>query len=105
MTDLRVTATAMGRDAQIALERSIARLKGDDRLAPVTVVPPHTLAGISVRRSLAMRLGGVVNLHVLVLPRLIELIGSPDASRRRDADHSGDAFRIEAIRECDQCHA
>ena len=87
----------MGRDAQIALERSIARLKGDDLLAPVTVVPPHTLAGLSVRRSLAMRLGGVVNLHVLVLPRLIELIGSPDLATKGRRPLT-DAFRIEAIR-------
>ena len=97
MTDLRVTAVAMGPDAHIALERSIERLKAGDRLAPVTVVPPNALAGLSVRRSLAMRLGGVVNLHVLVLPRLIELIGSPmlAAEGRRPL---GDAFRIEAIR-------
>ena len=87
----------MGRDARIALERSIERLKAGDRLAPVTVVPPNALAGLSVRRWLAMQLGGVVNLHVLVLPRLIELIGSPTlaAEGRRPL---GDAFRIEAIR-------
>ena len=87
----------MGPDARIALERSIERLKAGDRLAPVTVVPPNALAGLSVRRWLAMRLGGVVNLHVLVLPRLIELIGSPTLATegRRPL---GDAFRIEAIR-------
>ena len=87
----------MGPDARIALDRSIQRLKGDDGLAPVTVVPPNALAGLSIRRWLAMRLGGVVNLHVLVLPRLIELIGSPTlaADGRRPL---ADAFRIEAIR-------
>ena len=87
----------MGPDARIALERSIQRLKGDDLLAPVTVVPPNALAGLSIRRALAIRLGGVVNLHVLVLPRLIELIGSPTlaADGRRPL---ADAFRIEAIR-------
>ena len=97
MSDVRITAVAMGRDAEVALERSIERLKAGDRLAPVTVVPPTALAGLSVRRLLAMKLRGVVNLHFLVLPRLIELIGSPAlaAEGRRPL---ADAFRIEAIR-------
>ena len=87
----------MGRDARAALETVSTRLKGGDRLAPVTVVPPNTLAGLRLRRSFGMRSGGVVNLRVLVLPRLIEFIGAPvlAAEGRRPLS---DAFRIESIR-------
>ncbi len=97
MAGLQVTTAAMGRSSRDALEAVVERLKGGNRLAPVTVVPPNTIAGLSLRRSLAMRPGGVVNLRVLVLPRLIEFIGAPllAAQGRRPLS---DAFRIESIR-------
>ena len=94
---MRVTTAASGRDAFVALERTIDRLKGNDRLVPVTIAPPNTLAGLSIRRSLGMRPGGVVNVRILVLGRLIELIGSPAlaAEGRRPLSR---AYRVEAIR-------
>ena len=97
MREVNVTAAAMGRDAVIVLGRAIERLKGGDRLGPVTIVPPNALAGLSIRRSLGMRPGGIVNVRTLVLSRLIELIGSPALASegRRPLSSS---YRVEAIR-------
>ena len=87
----------MGRASVVVLERAIDRLKRDDRLAPVTVVPPNVLAGLSIRRVLGMRPGGIVNVRMLVLDRLIELIGSPTLAAEGRRPLSS-VYRIEAIR-------
>ncbi len=97
MREVNVTAVAMGRDAVIVLGRAIERLKGDDRLAPVTVVPPNALAGLSIRRSLGTRPGGLVNVRMLVLGRLIELLGSPTLAAEGRRPLSS-VYRVEAIR-------
>ncbi len=97
MTVAHVTTAAMGQDARAALEAAIERLKDGDRLKPVTVVPPNTLSGLSLRRTFGMRPGGLVNVRFLVLPRLIEFIGAPRLAAQGHRPLS-DSFRIEAIR-------
>ena len=87
----------MGRDGVVALERAIDRLKSSDRFSPVTVVPPNALAGLSIRRSLGTRAGGLVNVRMLVLGRLIELIGSPTLAAEGRRPLSS-VYRVEAIR-------
>ena len=97
MTGLQVTTAAIGRTSRDSLEAAIERLKDNDPLKPVTVVPPNTLSALSLRRTLGLRPGGLVNVQFLVLPRLIELIGSP-ALARDERRPLSQAFRIEAIR-------
>jgi RecB family exonuclease len=48
-----VEAVAYGREATEALRAAIAAAQADDRLAPVTVIVPSNLAGLSARRTLA----------------------------------------------------
>ena len=50
-------------------------LKKDDPLAPVTVIVPSTYAGLDLRHDLGRH--GSANTHLLVLPRLAELLGAP----------------------------
>ncbi|MDP6492841.1 MAG: hypothetical protein QGI28_05340, partial [Acidimicrobiales bacterium] len=49
----KFTFTAYGAPATVALADAIAAAKGDDLLAPVTVVVPSNLVGVSARRTLA----------------------------------------------------
>ncbi len=66
-----------GPPATAALADLLGTLKSGDPLRPVTVAVPHPWAGLSLRRSLAARPGGVVNVQFLVLARVAELIGAP----------------------------
>ncbi|HZN16143.1 MAG TPA: PD-(D/E)XK nuclease family protein [Acidimicrobiales bacterium] len=79
------------------LAAAIASAKGDDPLAPVTVVVPSNYAGLSLRRALGRRLGGLVNVQFLNLPRVAELLGAPAlaAAGRKPLTK---AVRTEAIR-------
>jgi hypothetical protein len=52
-----VRAVGYGRAATDALAAAIHAAQGDDPLAPVTVVVPSNLAGLSARRTLASRRG------------------------------------------------
>ena len=58
------------------LARAIAAAKGDDPLAPVTVVVPTNTCGVMARRALG-RAGGVVGVDMVTLNRLAELIAGP----------------------------
>ena len=78
------TFTAYGPPATAALADAIAAAKGDNPLAPVTVVVPSNLVGVSARRTLAARsptgLGAVQFETVLGLARLLagpSLSGEP----------------------------
>ncbi|WP_412741997.1 PD-(D/E)XK nuclease family protein [Krasilnikovia sp. MM14-A1004] len=58
----------------------MARAKGDDALAPVTVLVPTNLAGVIARRFLARGVAGhagVAGLSVLTVDRLAEQIATP----------------------------
>lgn len=67
---------AHGPEATRALAAAIGSAKGGDPLAPVTVAVPHPWAGLSLRRTLAARPGGIVNVQFLVMPRIAELLGA-----------------------------
>ena len=96
-----------GREAAIALRDVIAECKDGDPLAPVTVVVPSTLAGLSLRRLLASGgldepgdpVTGIANVGFTVVGRLLELLGAADARRRGTPAHGpGRASRGDAGR-------
>ncbi|MBI2168807.1 MAG: PD-(D/E)XK nuclease family protein [Actinobacteria bacterium] len=70
-----LTIAAYGPPAFDALRRALAAAKGDDPLAPVTVVPPSVYAGLSLRRALVHE-ASVINTRVLPLVRVADLLGS-----------------------------
>jgi len=59
-----------------ALAEAIGRAKGDDRLAPVTVVVSTNVSGVMARRALG-RSGGVLGVDVITLGRVAELVAGP----------------------------
>lgn len=77
--------TPYGPAATEALHRAVAGAKGDDPLAPVTVVVPSNYVGVAARRALAGgALGpltpagtGVAGVTFLTAYRLAELLGAP----------------------------
>src|SRR3954471_12171349 len=74
-----------GPPAVDTLARAIAQAKAGDPLAPVTVAVPSTYAGLSLRRTLGGRPGGLVNVGFSSPARIAELLGAPAlaASGRR----------------------
>ncbi len=78
-----VTVTPYGRPAADLLAGQVRALKGDDPLAPVTVIVPATYAGIGARRHLAA--DGVAAVTFLTLQRLAERLAAAGlaASGRR----------------------
>lgn len=79
-----MTWTAYGRDAAQALRDAVAGAKGDDPLAPVTVVVPSNHVGVAMRRLLASgavgpvsaRGSGLAAVTFLTVYRLAELLGA-----------------------------
>lgn len=67
--------TAYGADAVAKLGELVAKAKGGDALAPVTIVVRDDIAAISVRRALARGVGGrggIAAINVTTLRRLAE---------------------------------
>ncbi len=67
-----VHTTRYGPAATDRLADEIVVLKGGDVLAPVTVVVPSNYAGISIRRALAQRPGGIAAVTFTTLARVAE---------------------------------
>lgn len=82
---MRVDWVRYGRPAAIALRAAVAAAKGDEPLAPVTVVVPTNHVGVASRRligtgSLGPACGrgvGVTAVDFLTVARLAELLGAP----------------------------
>jgi len=82
----RLITTAYGSPAITALRSLMAELKSADPMAPVTLLVPSELAGITARRALATGVTpgttGVAGLYVSTLPRLAEQLAAASLSPR-----------------------
>src|SRR6187402_1274721 len=73
----RLLTVSYGAPATALLGRLVAGARDGDPLAPVTVVVPSAAAGVSLRRRLALDLGGIVNVSVNTFPQLVATLGRP----------------------------
>ncbi len=91
----RLVVVSHGTAARDELLSLVARARGDDPLAPVTVAVPSPLAGLALRRAIGARTG-FVNVRFTALARVAELLGAPAlaADGRRPLTS---ALRLEAI--------
>ena len=102
-----LTTAAYGPPAALALRDAVAAAKGDDPLAPVTVVVPTNYVGVAVRRQLAggnlgpvsARGNGIAGVTFLTVYRMAELLGAPRLaeSRRRPVSTPVLAAAIRAV--------
>jgi ATP-dependent helicase/nuclease subunit B len=94
----RLVTVPFGATATDSLAKMIAAAKGDDRLAPVTVIVPGNLTGLALRRELGGRGNGLFNVRFFVLDRLAELLGAGAlaAEGRRPLD---DAVKAALVRQ------
>lgn len=78
-----ITAAAVAPpEALAALANAVHEAKGDDALAPVTVVVPTNTCGVMARRALG-RQRGVAGVDMVTLNRLAELIAGPALAAER----------------------
>jgi ATP-dependent helicase/nuclease subunit B len=83
----RVDVVAQGRPATEALARHVAAAKDGRPLAPVTVVVPSNMAGLTARRLLAAGIvgrPGLANVQFVTPLRLAELLSADLLAGRRD---------------------
>ena len=73
-TGSRVIVERHSSDLRNRLWQLIAEAKGDDVLAPVTVVGPSRYANLSLRHDLGLR--GFANVRFIVMPVLSEMLGA-----------------------------
>ena len=85
-----VQSVAYGRDGTEALSDAIRAAQDGDPLAPVTIVVPSNLAGLSARRTLAEQ-GGIANVAFDTPFGLAERLGRARGGRRAHADHRAGA--------------
>src|SRR5688572_14019734 len=74
-TTPQVRVTPFGAPATAALAEAIEAAKGDDPLAPVTVIVASNVVGLSSRRILGAR-GGLANVDFVTPFRLAQLVGA-----------------------------
>ena len=76
MTEIgpRLIVERQSPDLRNRLWQLIAKAKGDDVLAPVTVVGPSRYANLSLRHELGLR--GFANVRFIVMPVLSEMLGA-----------------------------
>ncbi|HKC26660.1 MAG TPA: PD-(D/E)XK nuclease family protein [Jatrophihabitans sp.] len=85
---IKVITTGYGAAALDALRVAVARVKAADPMAPVTVLAPNNLAGITARRYLARGAdgrAGIAGIEVSTVSRLAERIAVPLLAPRRPA--------------------
>ncbi len=86
---LQTIITPYGESALEALRGVVVAAKGDDPMAPVTLLLPNNLAGIVARRHLAAGVvddaNGVAAIHLATLSRLAEQLAAPLLAPRRPA--------------------
>ncbi|HEX9992596.1 MAG TPA: hypothetical protein VGB14_06690, partial [Acidimicrobiales bacterium] len=73
----RLHVVPFGAPARAVVHAVVEEVKAGDPLAPVTVVVPSALAGLSLRRALAARPGGSVGVRAVSLPEVAALLGAP----------------------------
>ncbi|MET3808554.1 RecB family exonuclease [Nakamurella sp. UYEF19] len=82
----RLITTAYGAPAIAALRSLMAELKSADPMAPVTLLVPNEIAGITARRALATGVTpgatGIAGLWISTLPRLAEQLAAASLSPR-----------------------
>lgn len=82
----RLITTAYGAAAIATLRSLMGELKSADPMAPVTLLVPNDLAGITARRALAAGVTpgttGVAGLYISTLPRLAEQFAAASLSPR-----------------------
>src|SRR5688572_24112639 len=96
----RLITVSYGPPATALLGRLVAGAREGDLLAPVTVVVPSAAAGVSLRRRLALDLGGIVNVSVSTFPQLVASLARPflaESGRRPLPDALARAHRRAAI--------
>ncbi len=81
----RLLSVAYGPPATALLGRIVGAVQAGDPLAPVTVVVPSAAAGVTLRRRLALDLGGVVNVAVTSFPQLAGGLAGSGPGRGRPA--------------------
>jgi ATP-dependent helicase/nuclease subunit B len=81
----RVVTTAYGAAALDRLREAVGAAKRDDPMAPVTLLLPNNLAGITARRFLAGLPAGIAGLYLATLPRLAEQLAAAQLAPRRPA--------------------
>src|SRR5687768_8401677 len=83
---IEVKATPYGAPALAELAREVADEKSHDPLAPVTIIVPNNIAGITARRHLAGASGegrGIAGIEVTTLPRLAERLVAHSMTPKR----------------------
>jgi ATP-dependent helicase/nuclease subunit B len=73
----RLHVVPFGAPARALVTAVVGEVKAADPLAPVTVVVPSALAGLSLRRSLALAPRGSVGVRVRSLPQVASELGGP----------------------------
>ena len=81
----------------------LTALKGDDPLAPVTVIVRSNFVSVATRRALAARPGGIANVNFLTLRRLADQIAGPSLAEggRRPTSAPLIATTIRAVLDSD----